>query len=176
MVMSCCVLIFNNLMLYLSCATFHLPPWGHTLAMGDAFVSGLSKVCTILGATEKRRCCIRTMGHCLLEQTATVVVAGTNTHPWPGCYIFWVKWGDFPHLWRWCSLFSSKANRKLVCFYMHGIQSRISKQWAKVNGRNMTYQLKNNFPWSSAQLWRYKCPEESYIYQLMDLTAGNVLL
>lgn len=91
---------FNNLMFYPSCATFHLAPWGHTLAMGDAFVSGLSKVCTVSGAVGRRRCCIRTMGHCPLEQTATVMVAGTNTHHWSGCYIFWVKRGDFPHLWR----------------------------------------------------------------------------
>lgn len=90
-----CVLIFrghtvnfDDLMLYPSCATFHLPPVGQTLAMGDAFVSAHSKVCTISGAMGKRRCCIRTMSHCLLEQTATVMVAATNIHPWPGYYIF----------------------------------------------------------------------------------------
>lgn len=163
MVMSCVLIfrghtmIFNalSIMCYISFA-----PGRHTLAVGDVFVSAHSKVCPIPGAMGSRRCCVRTMGHCLLEQTATVMMAATNTHPWPGYYIFWVKWGDFPPLWRWCSLFSSKANRKLVCSYMHGIQSRTWKQWAKVNRRNMTYEIKNNFPWSSAQIWRQKCPEE----------------
>lgn len=88
-------MIFRNLMLYPSRVPIQFSSLKtHTGSRGCVCVCTQQSVYN-LGAMGKRRCCIRTRGHCPLEQTATVMVAGTNIHPWPGCYRFL---GDFPHL------------------------------------------------------------------------------
>lgn len=92
--------------------------------------------------------------------SSLVPVAAIVTHPWLDYYIFCIKWSDFLHPWRWCSLLSLKFNRELICFPMHGYPEKNLKVMGWSEQKKLDLQSKEQLSLILSPALEINCPEE----------------